>query len=524
MQIKTSLSIYLIIILSIIGGIWNAQYINDGYHWGFIFSNSIEFLNGKKPFEEIFIEYGFLHILINSFIISIFGESVFLLQIFTILIYSLSFFYISRIIFFYTKNDLLTLIAIVLIFCIYPWPTSPWPVYYAYFFSILFIFYAIKKDRISIFLSGLFLFCAYLSLTTLFNFIILFFIFFLLILSIIWKLRFGSFFLEKFIRIFFIFFLLSIFFIAYLKINNVFDIWLNYQTIPFIVKDSLNLSFKDLIYDYFNFLFIYSLFNIVYEPQWVFYSILFLSNIILLFVTFLNIVLYNKKDKIDFLYIILFIFLLNFVSQTKNLMYIACSLSAAIICLSILYNEIKSKENKLILSFILSFIIFLSFLNFDMNNSKYAEGRYKSIKYLKEKTNITNYNFSYFKYFKWKRDYWLLLEKISDKIKIIENKCPGIKSINLTSDSYLILLLKDNFQKIPFYLSDNKIDFNSLFDPYLDKKIKEQLKTNNLIILTHKNNEISYEINSDFIIEKISYDTGRTIADEIRIISPKNCN
>ena len=75
MQIKTSLSIYLIIILSIIGGIWNAQYINDGYHWGFIFSNSIEFLNGKKPFEEIFIEYGFLHILINSFIISIFGYS-----------------------------------------------------------------------------------------------------------------------------------------------------------------------------------------------------------------------------------------------------------------------------------------------------------------------------------------------------------------------------------------------------------------------------------------------------------------
>ena len=39
--------------------------------------------------------------------------------------------------FFYTKNDLLTLIAIVLIFCIYPWPTSPWPVYYAYFFSKL---------------------------------------------------------------------------------------------------------------------------------------------------------------------------------------------------------------------------------------------------------------------------------------------------------------------------------------------------------------------------------------------------
>ena len=524
MQIKTSLSIYLIIIISIIGGIWNAQYINDGYHWGFIYSNSVEFLNGKKPFEEIFIEYGFLNILINSIILSTFGKSVFYLQIFTILIYSISFLFISKIIFFYTKDNFLSTIAVISVFCIYPWPTSPWPVYYAYFFSILFVYYTIKKDKLSNFLSGLSLFCAYLSLTTLFNFIIIFFILSILILSIIWKFRFGNFFLDKFIPIFFYFFILLMFFFIYLKINNVFNIWLYYQTIPFIVKDSLNLNFIDLIYNYFTFLFIESLFNVVYEPQWIFYSILFVSNIILLITTFLNIILYDKKDKIGFLYILVFIFLLNFISQTKNLMYVACSLSIAIICLSILYNEIKKKENKLILSFVLSFIIFISFLNFDMNNSKYAEGRYKSVKYLNEKSNIINNNFPYFKYFKWNEDYWLLLEKINDRIKIVEKNCPLIQGVNLTSDSYFILFLQNNFQKIPFYLSNTKLNFNSVFDQNLDIKIKKQLNIKNLIIITHKNNEKSYDINSDFIIEKVTYDSGKTIADEFRVIFPKNCN
>ena len=45
---KTFFFVSLIIpLISLIGGIWAGQYIDDGYHWGFIFSNALELLNGK---------------------------------------------------------------------------------------------------------------------------------------------------------------------------------------------------------------------------------------------------------------------------------------------------------------------------------------------------------------------------------------------------------------------------------------------------------------------------------------------
>ena len=66
---------YIVPIVAFIGGIWNGQFINDGYHWGFIFSNSLELLNGKKPFEEIFIQYGLGTTLIHSFVLLLFEKT-----------------------------------------------------------------------------------------------------------------------------------------------------------------------------------------------------------------------------------------------------------------------------------------------------------------------------------------------------------------------------------------------------------------------------------------------------------------
>ena len=53
-------SLLIIPIISFIGGMWQGQYTNDGYHWGFIFSNALDFLDGKLPYKEIFIQYGFV--------------------------------------------------------------------------------------------------------------------------------------------------------------------------------------------------------------------------------------------------------------------------------------------------------------------------------------------------------------------------------------------------------------------------------------------------------------------------------
>ena len=55
------------------------RYQYDGHHIGLIYSNSIDLLNGKLPYKEIFIQYGILTTIINSIILSIFDTKIFLL-------------------------------------------------------------------------------------------------------------------------------------------------------------------------------------------------------------------------------------------------------------------------------------------------------------------------------------------------------------------------------------------------------------------------------------------------------------
>ena len=61
-------------IISFIGGIWQGQYTDDGYHWGFIFSNALDIINGKIPFKEIFIEYGIFSTIVHSITLLIFKK------------------------------------------------------------------------------------------------------------------------------------------------------------------------------------------------------------------------------------------------------------------------------------------------------------------------------------------------------------------------------------------------------------------------------------------------------------------
>jgi len=53
-------------IISFIGGIWQGQYTDDGYHWGFIFSNALDIINGKIPFI-VFLKKSIFFILFITF-------------------------------------------------------------------------------------------------------------------------------------------------------------------------------------------------------------------------------------------------------------------------------------------------------------------------------------------------------------------------------------------------------------------------------------------------------------------------
>ena len=95
-----TLFIIILSILSFVISIYQSKYYYDGHHWGLMLSNAIDFLDGKKPYEEIFIQYGILNTIFHAIFVK-FGNS----QVIS-LFYGISLFYSLSIIllFKYVEN------------------------------------------------------------------------------------------------------------------------------------------------------------------------------------------------------------------------------------------------------------------------------------------------------------------------------------------------------------------------------------------------------------------------------------
>ena len=91
-----SLINYLIIFLFFLYAIILTSYHYDGHHVGLIYSNSIDFINGKLPYKEIFIQYGILTTIINSIILIFFQEKIFFIIFFNSIFYTLAIIFISK--------------------------------------------------------------------------------------------------------------------------------------------------------------------------------------------------------------------------------------------------------------------------------------------------------------------------------------------------------------------------------------------------------------------------------------------
>ena len=163
---------FLIPIIPFIYSLFFSTYIYDGYHYGLMFSNALDLNNGKLPYKEIFIEYGYLTTLIHSIIIKILGNEVYFLQVYTALIYSITLSVISVIIKKLT-NNYYAFFSIISLILIYPIPLKPWAIYNSYLFYSLAIFFILDLKKKNLFISGLLIGLSYLSFTTLYNFIVI---------------------------------------------------------------------------------------------------------------------------------------------------------------------------------------------------------------------------------------------------------------------------------------------------------------------------------------------------------------
>jgi len=521
-------TILLLPILSLIGGLWHNQFIYDGYHWGFIHTNALEFLNGKTPYKEIFLEYGILSVLINSLLLIVFNKNLFSLIAFTCLCYSISLYLIGKITFKLTKNKIYSFYLVLVLFLLYPWPTTPWPNFYSFLFSCLFIINYLSKNKKKTYIAGIYLALAYLCLTTIFNFIIVFYFILIILFLILFRKKLDKEIIFRLKNIFIGFtFVLSLYFL-YIYNQNLFDIWFVYQKLPFIFNNALeNYSAFDFIIKYANFVFLYPYKNFILEPQWSLYSMFIISNFILIGLNIKN--LYKKNEiKInsELLFINIYIFSLNFYGQVLGLEKLATTMSLGAISLSILIIKIKSKDTKIIINFVILFISFYSLLfTFDLKDSKISGMRYVHLKELINKDQkIKNDNFKYFSVQKWNKKKWDLLNNITKTQSKINRNCNIEFGANLTVDNFFHSLIKyKKLQVIPFFFKHTGSILRDYIEPKLITNIQNEINKNNIFIITSEGNDKLLNLENYDHPLLFELDNKKIIKEYIKIYFPKNC-
>ena len=486
--------LYLIFpLLSLIGAAWQGQFTNDGYHWGFVFSNAIDLLEGKTPYREIFIEYGLISTLLHAAILKIFNLNIYSIIIFTSLLYSFSIYIIGKVTEEFTQSRKYAFFSTFIIFLIYPWPVSPWPNFISFFLITIFCFFYTGKKKKDYIASGLSLALAYLSFTIVYNFIITFFLLALLIIILINYKKINYIILQKHLYIFLSFFSILILFFVYLFAKEIMEDWLIYQYIPFLQANYYKITIVDQVVNYISFLSIHSISRFIYEPQFIIFSLIFFSNIYLI----LNILIksYRKNltiENFNLLIINLLIFSLNIYSQLLDIDKFGTSLSLGIISLMYVISRFHNKDNKIIINFSIIFIAIYSFVfAFDLSDSKYGGSRAAYYKDLKNyRSSYNEKKISFFSNQKWNESTWFTLNSFINIQKELKKNCDIKYGANLTSNTFLYTLLEyKKIQLIPFFFKRHGHIYRNYFEPNLIINLQKKINKNNIIIVSNENND-----------------------------------
>ena len=351
--------------------IWQGRYHNDPHHWGLMLSNAMDLYHGKRPYEEIFIQYVILTTAIHALAFSASNTLLALIAI-TGLAYGLGIFLVFLISkCFFKSNYLLPILICSTIFLLHPYAIYPWSNYIAFPFLMLGIYFLIKNSRtdsyrgckLNYFLSGLFFSLGVLSRETLFPAIFLLILSFSLFSFLYCKIPIKVF-LKKTLILYFGFLIpLSIFFI-YLVSSDLFFQWYKLSiTLPIFYSEN-SPHFQNI-----NFLFgldsfFYSIFSYVFkdaDSRWFLFLVIYVAQAIFLFDIIVTRKLEKKFSK-DFL---LKLVLLSFasillISSSLHLVEIFRLVSGSIVGIVILAFLLNSWSN--IIAFIFFILLIFNFI------------------------------------------------------------------------------------------------------------------------------------------------------------------
>lgn len=142
----------MVVLISVLQGMLTL----DPHHWGLMLGNAKDLYEGRRPYQEIFIQYGIGTTLIHSFAYGI-GKNL------ISLIFVTSFFYAAGmvVIFFAAvnvlKNETHALYVFISIFLLHPLAMLPWANYLAFPFIAfgLYVFTLQNSSRLQLFLAGI---------------------------------------------------------------------------------------------------------------------------------------------------------------------------------------------------------------------------------------------------------------------------------------------------------------------------------------------------------------------------------
>jgi len=465
-------SIFLLIIFLFYKSIDKLSYVYDVMHHGQIFSNALDIIMGKTPYKEIFIQYGFLGTLINSF--ALYVSNLNSISI----IFILSIFYFCSVVLIGLSTASLTnstymVLAIIVFLFNHPVPWYPWPNYIAFFFLIFSVFIFEENNLIKLFFSGIFFSFACLVRENFLYFVVPSMIIINILIYIFNKkinrnLAFVSGFL-----------LPILIFIIYLISNNLLETWLIYQELPFVYLKGTNLSLLIYIKEFIIFFIFKVIFNIINEPQYI--PILFI--LVINSLSLIKQILIKKERNLKIIIFSLLCLSSTIVSISYELFRLYTSVIIGLPVVFYQISKLKKQENKFIFCFILMFISFYSFLYFPNGNAKF----YKNTDTI---NSYTSKEIKYFRSQKWTKNTWDNLNYIRNIESKIKKKCNVEYVLNLTPNTYYLSVSTMKRLQLKGVLVNNLgEEFRTFLEKDLYHKVLNEIKKNNVYIYSIENNE-----------------------------------
>ena len=453
-----------ILILTFLYSFYFYTFVHDPHHHGLMMSNALDLAYGRKPYEEIFIQYGILTTIFHSIVIKTLGQQIYYLNAFTILIYSVTLFFIYKTAFRIT-NSFYAFFCVFLLLANHPVIWLPWPNYIAYFFLVLGTYFFFKNPlQDGFFIGVIYSFCFFSRQE-----------FFLPIFFSIIFLSILNYFIHKkfFFKMLLGFLTPILFFFIYLTFSGTFLEWHKTLSLPKLYLELFNKNLFELIYSFIIFFSTDVLFNFINKPQYLLILVILISSLFSFFISF-------KDKNIPILFLSVLSIFLCIVSLNLELFRFYTSVSLGVILIAYLLFQSKDYEIK---NISLIFLVLTSFFSFFF----YPAGNYHVFK---KKKNYVTSDIPFLKYTKLSIDdsnYYKNLVKIKNQIT---SNCQIKYFENLTFNTVNSFMLGTNRLKLkPFVKSDSKnTRVETFFDSTFVKKINKQFLFNDIVLLVSDEN------------------------------------